>query len=157
MMGKCNLRHTKATETKTWKDFLTNNFHCKLSYILRQYLTMSKYENINMPPINPEYCFPKIREGKGDKGFLKLFQQSSVLEAVLEIWLMRFLVFLGNKPSVAKSVDDDVQYAQSGDMMFSVRTSHPIRPIPLNPRYQFYPEEKYKTKSILSLFPYKVN
>ena len=130
MMGKCNLRHTKATETKTWKDFLTNNFHCKLSYILRQYLTMNlcKYENINMPPINLEYCFPKIREGKGVKGFLKLFQQSSVLEAVLEIWLMRFLVFLGNKPSVAKSVDDDVQYAQSGDMMFSPNKANSIEP-----------------------------
>ena len=79
-------------------------------------MNLCKYENINMPPINLEYCFPKIREGKGVKGFLKLFQQSSVLEAVLEIWLMRFLVFLGNKPSVAKSVDDDVQYAQSGDI-----------------------------------------
>ena len=91
-------------------------------------MNLCKYENINMPPINLEYCFPKIREGKGVKGFLKLFQQSSVLEAVLEIWLMRFLVFLGNKPSVAKSVDDDVQYAQSEDMMFSPNKANSIEP-----------------------------
>ena len=37
-------------------------------------------------------------------------------------------LFLGNKPSVAKSVDDDVQYAQSGDMMFSPNKANSIEP-----------------------------